>query len=104
MALSMPFDMVKMALKIMAMEHGYPGAKVGGIKMPMSEADADTEQESILIETAHKFAAENSIPLIENETEIVSKPKGWYTMTDDEKNAISHRRKAFVALRDALRK
>lgn len=85
LALSLPFDMVKMAIKIMAMEAEYPGVSVAGIKIPMSESDASTEHETILIETAHKFAAEHSIMLIENEPEIVSKPKGWYTMTDDEK-------------------
>ena len=89
LALSLPPDMVKRAIKIMAMEDGYPGNEIGGVKVPMSEADADTTQEALLIEVTHRFAAEHNIPLIETEQEIKAKPEGFYTpwhrLTDDEK-------------------
>ena len=96
LALCLPPDMVKQALKIMAIDDGYPGQVVGNVKVPMSEADADTVQETILIETAHRFAAEHGIQLIEIETEITSKPEGfykpWHRMTDDEKKASNPRK------------
>ena len=75
------FDMVKMALKVIAMDEGYPGKVICGKKMPQSEADASTEDEHILIEVAHRVAAEEGITLIETEPEILSKPEGYYRDT-----------------------
>ncbi len=72
------FDDVKMALKIIAMDEGYPGKVVGTVKIPQSEADASTSDEHILIEVAHRVAAEEGIKLIETEPEIKAMPEGHY--------------------------
>lgn len=75
-------EMVKVALKEIAMDEGYPGKIICGKKIPQSEADASTDDERILIETAHRIAAEEGIALIETEPEILSKPEGFYRDTE----------------------
>jgi len=64
---------VKMALKIMAMSEGWPAMRDAngepiidiftGNPLPMSEADATVEEESILMRTVQRFAAEYQIEL-----------------------------------------
>lgn len=64
------FDDVKQAIKIRAAEDmKYPCSVILGKTIPQSEADATTEEESILIEMAHLVAAENGIILTEGEEE-----------------------------------
>jgi hypothetical protein len=68
-------DEIKMELKRRAMKRGYPAltdelgnpihSRLDGRVLPLSEADADTTQESYLIEEAHALAADLSIRLIE---------------------------------------
>ena len=93
------FDDVKMALKMLAMDEGYPGKIVNGIQIPQSEADASVEDERILIEVAHRVAAEEGIPLIESDPEIKAMPEGFYRtekswdlLTDDEKRESDPKR------------
>jgi len=64
---------VKMAMKIMAISEGWPIAKnadgspvidiLTGKPMPISEADASVEEESILMRVVQRFAAEYQIHL-----------------------------------------
>lgn len=60
------FDTVKMHLKTLALDRGY-GFEVlpDGAVWPKSVADATSWEAAILIETAHQFAAEWNIRLIE---------------------------------------
>lgn len=60
------FDDVKLAIKYEARAAGYPGREVAGHWIPQSEADSDTVECSILIETAHRVAAFLSCPLKES--------------------------------------
>lgn len=66
-------DHVKMGLKIMAMDEGWPMQRDNdgnaiidpftGKTKPISEADASIEQETILMNVTRRFAAEYKIPL-----------------------------------------
>jgi hypothetical protein len=62
---------VKDHLKELAISRGYGFETLpdGAVK-PKSEADATVEEAIILIETAHQFAAEWNIPLIEGEDDV----------------------------------
>jgi hypothetical protein len=59
------FETVKLAAKIRAMDMGYPGEDFRGLHIPLSEAQATTEQAAILIEALHLIAAEMGIVLEE---------------------------------------
>jgi len=65
------FSVVKMAMKTEAITEGYPFETLpDGTVWPKSEADIDTVQAGILIETIHRMAAEWDIKLIEDKNGI----------------------------------
>lgn len=62
------FEAVKMHMKRLAVDHGYPFDTLpDGTIAPKSEADVTVEQASCLIETINQFADEYGIKLKENE-------------------------------------
>jgi hypothetical protein len=61
------FQTVKMAIKEEAIGAGYPFATFRDKIIPQSEADASTTECAILIDTAHRIAAELGIVLREGE-------------------------------------
>jgi hypothetical protein len=62
------FEAVKMAVKLRAVEMGYPFQTLpNGAIDPQSEAASSTEECAILIESAHMIAAEWGIALIESD-------------------------------------
>ena len=60
------FGSVKMYCKKQAIDRGYPFESFKGEIVPMSEADADTIQANMLIDTVHQLADELGIKLKEN--------------------------------------
>ena len=63
----MPFDMVKLAVKSIAIGMGYPFETIGPVAVAKSEALCSTEECGILIEAAHVLAADLRIILREAE-------------------------------------
>ena len=59
------FDHVKIAVKLRAVEMGFPFRTIAGQIIPYSETETDTAQCGILIESAHIIAAELGIFLRE---------------------------------------
>ncbi|MBQ3838130.1 MAG: hypothetical protein II814_13525, partial [Treponema sp.] len=62
-----PFDMVKLAVKSIAIGMGYPFETIGSVAVAKSEALCSTEECGILIEAAHVLAADLGIILREAE-------------------------------------
>jgi hypothetical protein len=58
-------DQMKYIIKCEAGSMGYPSTFYKGLTIPQSEADASPEEESMLIETCHRIAAENGVMLRE---------------------------------------
>lgn len=58
-------DQMKYVLKCEAGALGYPSTIYKGLVIPQSEADATPEEESFLIDTCHRVAAESGIILRE---------------------------------------
>jgi len=65
-ALGYTMDQMKYILKCEAGAMGYPSEMWKGLVIPKSEADATPEEESALIETSHRIAAENGVELKED--------------------------------------
>lgn len=59
------FADIKLLVKMMAIERGYPFTTIRGKVIPKSEADSSVEECSILIDTVHQLAAEEGICLNE---------------------------------------
>ena len=62
-----PFNMVKVAVKSIAIGMGYPFETIGSVAVAQSEALCSTEECGILIEAAHVLAADLRIILREAE-------------------------------------
>lgn len=63
------FSTVKLAVKEAAMETGYPYEMFRGKMYPVSEALSSTDECAMLIEAAHRIAAELGIYLVERNGE-----------------------------------
>jgi len=61
------FDTVKIWIKTEAMGQGYPFETFKGRTVPQSESKASVAECAILIEVAHRLAAELGIKLVEAE-------------------------------------
>ena len=65
------FDAVKMRMKVLAIDRGYPIETLpDGSVMPKSEADINTLEAGYLIDTIHQFADEWNIKLIEEDENV----------------------------------
>jgi hypothetical protein len=62
------FGTVKMWIKTEAISQGYPFETFRGVAVPQSEALSSVAECAILIDVAHRLAAELNIKLVENET------------------------------------
>jgi hypothetical protein len=59
------FDDVKAAVKLEAMDAGYPGTVFRGVRVPQSESKASVEECKILIQTVERIAADMGVFLRE---------------------------------------
>jgi hypothetical protein len=59
------FEIVKMAIKMEAVGQGYPMRTFRGAMVPLSESKASVAECAILIEVAHRLAAELNIKLMD---------------------------------------
>ena len=66
------FDMIKMVVKLKAIDQGYPYETLPtGDRWPQSESKASTVECGLLIEVAHQLASEYSIRLKEDSDDML---------------------------------